>query len=149
MICCLTCLVFLKSSWWSVWTFSAETHLNFQINLPKVKTRKEHKKIFCGLSKVLKNISWPIKICLKIFHDPCKNPLVPPPTYLMYGPLSKIFFDYQSHANFVCRLFFLKEIISMFQHTSYILLFQCYFLKERSNVTARNMRICMSERNSA
>ena len=26
----------------------------------------------------------------KIFHDPHKNPPVPPPTYLMYGPLDAI-----------------------------------------------------------
>ena len=27
----------------------------------------------------------------KIFHDPHKNPLAPPPTYLMYGPLADVF----------------------------------------------------------
>ena len=26
----------------------------------------------------------------KVFHDPHKNPPVPPPTYLMYGPLVKL-----------------------------------------------------------
>ena len=26
----------------------------------------------------------------KIFHDPHKNPPVPPPTYLMYGPLEAL-----------------------------------------------------------
>ena len=38
----------------------------------------EHKKIFRDPSKFLKNISWPINICLKYFMTP--------PSYLMYGP---------------------------------------------------------------
>ena len=46
----------------------------------------EHKKIFCGPSKIFKNVSWPINICLKYFTIPTKT-LRPPPTYLMYGPL--------------------------------------------------------------
>ena len=33
----------------------------------------EHKKIFCGPSKILKNISWPINICLKYFMAPTKT----------------------------------------------------------------------------
>ena len=32
----------------------------------------EHKKIFRGSSKILKNISWPINICLKYFMTPQK-----------------------------------------------------------------------------
>ena len=52
----------------------------------KNKIRKiEHEKIFCGPSKILKNISWPINICLKYFMTPTKT-LRPPPTYLLYGP---------------------------------------------------------------
>ena len=40
----------------------------------KNKTMKiEHKKIFCGPSKILKNISWPINICLKYFMAPTKT----------------------------------------------------------------------------
>ena len=46
----------------------------------------EHKKIFRGPSKILKNISWLINICLKYFMVPTKT-LQPPPTYLMYSPL--------------------------------------------------------------
>ena len=48
----------------------------------------EHQKIFHGPSKNLKNISWPITICLKYFMDPTKTLCPPPlpPTYLMYGP---------------------------------------------------------------
>ena len=42
----------------------------------------EHTKIFRGLSKILKNILWPINICLKYFMTPTK-PTAPPPTYLM------------------------------------------------------------------
>ena len=37
----------------------------------------EHKKIFRGPSKVLKNISWPIKICLKYFMAPTKTLQIP------------------------------------------------------------------------
>ena len=33
----------------------------------------EHKKIFCGPSKILKNISWLINICLKYFMAPIKD----------------------------------------------------------------------------
>ena len=46
----------------------------------------EHKKIFRGPSKILKNISWPINICLKYFITPMKTLRSPPPTYLIYGP---------------------------------------------------------------
>ena len=36
-------------------------------NLKKKIMKIEHKKIFCGPSKILKNISWLINICLKYF----------------------------------------------------------------------------------
>ena len=54
----------------------------------KNKVRKiEHEEIFCGPSKLLKNISWPINIRLKYFMTPKKTLRSPsPPTYLMYGP---------------------------------------------------------------
>ena len=42
--------------------------LNLKNNITKI----EHKKIFCGPSKILKNISWPINICLKYFMTPQK-----------------------------------------------------------------------------
>ena len=46
----------------------------------KNKTMKiEHKKIFRGPSKILKNISWPINICLKYFMAPTKTLCSPPP----------------------------------------------------------------------
>ena len=57
-----------------------------RLNLKNKSAKKEHKKI-------LKNISWPINICLKYFMTPTKTfclplPCPPPPgTYLMYGPL--------------------------------------------------------------
>ena len=49
----------------------------------------EHQKIFRGPSKILKNISWPINICLKYLMTPTINLHPSPPTYLMYGPLSR------------------------------------------------------------
>ena len=44
---------------------------------------------FCGPSKIFKNMSWLISICLKYFMTPAKtlHPL-PPPTYLMHDPLA-------------------------------------------------------------
>ena len=62
----LTWLVFLKSPWWFVWIFCAPTPLR------KI-TKKEHRKIFCDPSKILKNISWTINICLKYFMIPTKT----------------------------------------------------------------------------
>ena len=63
-------------------------------NLKNKIMKIEHKKIFCGPSKILKNISWPINICLKYFMiltiALCPPPPLPP-TYLMYGPLESFF----------------------------------------------------------
>ena len=53
----------------------------------------EHKKIFCGPSKILKIISWPINICLK-FHDPHKNP---PKNRWHIFKKAKIFRNYFKH----------------------------------------------------
>ena len=46
-------------------------------NLKSKIMKIEHKKIFRGPSKILKNISWPINICLKYFMAPTKT-LRPP-----------------------------------------------------------------------
>ena len=64
----LTCLIFLKASRWLVWTFFAQSHLNFLMNLIKVKIRKEHKKHVAAHQSILS----------EIFHDPCKNLPVSP-----------------------------------------------------------------------
>ena len=50
-------------------------------NLKNKIMKIEHKKIFCGPSKILKNISWPINICLKYFMDPTKT--LRPPSYIL------------------------------------------------------------------
>ena len=52
------------------------------LNLKNKSTKKERKEIFSGPSKMFKNISWPINICLKYFMTPTKSlrPL-PPPSY--------------------------------------------------------------------
>ena len=42
----------------------------------------EHKKIFRGPLKILKNISWPINICLKYFMTPTKT--LRSPSYILY-----------------------------------------------------------------
>ena len=44
-------------------------NLNLKNKIKKI----EHKKIFRGPSKILKNISWPINICLKYFMAPTKT----------------------------------------------------------------------------
>ena len=57
----------------------------FQKKLLK-KIRKVHKKIFCGPSKILKNISWHINIYLKYFMPPEKTlcpPHPPTPPYIL------------------------------------------------------------------
>ena len=43
------------------------------LNLKNYITIIEHKKIFCGTSKILKNVSWPINICLKYCMTPTKT----------------------------------------------------------------------------
>ena len=43
----------------------------------------EHKKIFRGPSKILKNISWPINMCLKYFMTPIKTLRHFPPSYIL------------------------------------------------------------------
>ena len=48
-------------------------HFNLKIKIMKI----EHKKIFRGPSKILKNVSWPINICQKYFMTPTKT-LRPP-----------------------------------------------------------------------
>ena len=42
-------------------------------NLKNKIKKIEHRKIFRGPSKILKNISWPINICLKYFMAPTKT----------------------------------------------------------------------------
>ena len=49
------------------------------LNLKTQITKIEHKKIICGPSKYLKNIPWPINICLKYFMTPIKTLPPPPP----------------------------------------------------------------------
>ena len=50
-ICCLICLIFLKSPWWPVWKLFWSDALDFSNEITKkIKIRKERKKIFCGPS---------------------------------------------------------------------------------------------------
>ena len=50
-------------------------------NLKNKIMKIEHKKIFRGLSTILKNIPWPINICLKYFKAPQKPS--GPPSYIL------------------------------------------------------------------
>ena len=50
-------------------------------NLKNKIMKIEHKKIFRGPSKVLKNISWPINICLKYFMT--RTETLRPPSYIL------------------------------------------------------------------
>ena len=51
------------------------------LNLKSKITKIERKKIFCGPSKILKNISWTINICLKYFMTPTKP--IQSPSYIL------------------------------------------------------------------
>ena len=57
-------------------------------NLKNKIMKIEHKKIFRGPSKILKNISWPINICLKYFMVPTKDSPAPPSYILNVRSLS-------------------------------------------------------------
>ena len=50
-------------------------------NLKNKIMKIEHKEIFHGPSKIWKNISWPINICLKYFMAPTKT--LRPPAYIL------------------------------------------------------------------
>ena len=50
-----------------------------QLHLKSKITKGEHKEIFCGPSKIFKNISWPINICLRFFMPATPPPPPPPP----------------------------------------------------------------------
>ena len=77
-VICLTCLFKkVKYPLWLVWIFVLQP-----LNLKNKITKIEHKKIFCGLSKILKNIWWPINIYLTI---PTKT-LCPPPLTTTTAP---------------------------------------------------------------
>ena len=52
-------------------------------NLKKKIMKIEHKKIFRGRQKILKNISWSVNICLKYFMVPTKTLRSPPPSYIL------------------------------------------------------------------
>ena len=51
------------------------------LNLKNKITKIEHNKIFCGPSKMLKNITWLINICLKYFMTPTKT--LQRPSYIL------------------------------------------------------------------
>ena len=66
----------------------------------KKKRKEAHKKIFCGPSKIFKNFSWPITICLKIFMALAKT-LCPLLLYLNLRSLSSL----DTHFKSFIRLF--------------------------------------------
>ena len=51
---------------------------NFLKEVTKKVRKEAHQKVFCGPSKISKNISWSINICLKYFMGPARtlHPLV-------------------------------------------------------------------------
>ena len=66
---CLVFFVFFKSPWCSSLNNLCSNTLNLKNKIAKI----GHKKIFCGISKSLKNFSWPINLCLKSFLTPTKT----------------------------------------------------------------------------
>ena len=95
----LTCLVFLKSPWCALFSNS--------LNLKNKTTKIEHKKIFCGLSKIFKNISWLINTGLKYFmiltKTPNKNKISSYKLVTALNCFSKI--KWHSHQNATSPLF--------------------------------------------
>ena len=58
------------------------------LNLKNKITKIEHKKIVYGSSKILKNISWPIDICLKSLMNPPPKKNKKPSYILNVRPLN-------------------------------------------------------------
>ena len=103
------CLIFFKRPLMSSLNILCSDRHNFLKEVTQKKNRKEaHKKIFCGPSKLVKNILWPINICLKYFMAPAKTlqaPTSPLPCllytiYLMCSPL----FKYRTSSNRISYL---------------------------------------------
>ena len=68
---------------------SLEVLCSNPLNLKNKITKIEHKEIFCNLSRIFKNVSWPINIYLKYFVTSTKA-LLPPPKYLRYYATFKV-----------------------------------------------------------
>ena len=60
-----------------VWIICAPTPLTLKNKIMKI----ELKKIFCDPSKILKNISWPVSVCLIYFMIPTKT--LQAPSYIL------------------------------------------------------------------
>ena len=88
----LNTLFFLISLMTDLDILCSDSH-NFLKEINKKITKETNKKVFGGPSKISKNISWSIIICL---NRPLQKPSGTPLTYLMYGPLGNCesrFFD--------------------------------------------------------
>lgn len=75
---------FFKISLMAIWTFCTQTLITLK-QITKKNRKETHKRTFCDLSNIFKNISWPISICLKYFMTLAKTHRSPS-TCLMYGP---------------------------------------------------------------
>ena len=63
---------------------SLDTLCTNPLNLKNKNYEYRNKKIFCGPSTLLKNISWPISISLKHFMAPQKTSASPPSSLLLH-----------------------------------------------------------------
>ena len=77
------CIISAEWMWWISLMASLGILCFHPFNLKNKIMKIEHKKIFCGPSKILKNISWSITICIKYFVAPTKTLNTPPPFYIL------------------------------------------------------------------
>ena len=82
-------------------------------NLKNKIMKIEHKKIFCGPSKILKNISWPINICLKYLMTSTKTLCLHPPPPLPPCYILNVWPHRENHFSFF-HLVIIKEMVKYF-----------------------------------
>ena len=91
------------------------------LNLKNKIMKTKHKKIFGGSSKIFKNISWPINICLKYFMTLTKT--LRPPSYILNVRFLSWFVDYKPTTflkidSFTLLRFFSKFIVTYIMNFS-------------------------------
>ena len=92
------------------------------LNLKNKITKIEHKKIFCGPSKTLKNISWPINICLKYFMAPTKT--LRPLSYILNGRSLRIDWNWTRTQNHLVRKVLILRMLMSWRNLAVYLLEQ-------------------------
>ena len=86
-----------------------------RLNSNKI-SKMEHKQIFCGLWKILKNVSWLINICLKYFISRTKPSV--PSSYILNVQSPRLtsrvrLWNYCNLSNCFCGSFFISKLRSI------------------------------------